>query len=137
MTGHARALGKVLSSPALSLCACFPDFVAKMSPSLTPNFMSTPPRHRRAGFTLIELLTVIAIIGILAAIIIPTVSTVREKAQRTVDASNLREIAKAAMIYASDNNDRLPDPPSCRSGSHHRGVARLSLARHSSRAMAC
>ena len=61
-------------------------------------------------FTLIELLTVIAIIGILAAIIIPTVGTVREKAQRTVDASNLREIAKAAMIYASDNNDRLPDP---------------------------
>ena len=72
--------------------------------------MSTPTRPRRAGFTLIELLTVIAIIGILAAIIIPTVGTVREKAQRTVDASNLREIAKAAMIYASDNNDRLPDP---------------------------
>ncbi len=72
--------------------------------------MTTPPRPARAGFTLIELLTVIAIIGILAAIIIPTVGTVREKAQRTVDASNLREIAKAAMIYASDNNDRLPDP---------------------------
>jgi prepilin-type N-terminal cleavage/methylation domain-containing protein len=67
-------------------------------------------QHSGAGFTLIELLTVIAIIGILAAIIIPTVGTVREKAQRTVDASNLREIAKAAMIYASDNNDRLPDP---------------------------
>ena len=73
--------------------------------------MSIPPRHHPgAGFTLIELLTVIAIIGILAAIIIPTVSTVREKAQRTVDANNLREIAKAAMIYAGDNNDRLPDP---------------------------
>jgi prepilin-type N-terminal cleavage/methylation domain-containing protein len=73
--------------------------------------MSTPPRHfPGAGFTLIELLTVIAIIGILAAIIIPTVGTVREKAQRTVDANNLREIAKAAMIYAGDNNDRLPDP---------------------------
>ena len=72
--------------------------------------MPTPPRHPTAGFTLIELLTVIAIIGILAAIIIPTVGTVREKAQRTVDASNLREIAKAAMIYAGDNNDRLPDP---------------------------
>lgn len=64
----------------------------------------------RAGFTLIELLTVIAIIGILASIIIPTVGLVREKAQRTVDANNLREIAKAALIYASDNQDRLPDP---------------------------
>ena len=71
-----------------------------------------PRLHRLAspGFTLIELLTVIAIIGILAAIIIPTVGKVRETAQRTVDANNLREIAKAAMIYAGDNNDRLPDP---------------------------
>jgi prepilin-type N-terminal cleavage/methylation domain-containing protein len=63
-----------------------------------------------AAFTLIELLTVIAIIGILAAILIPTIGAVREKAQRAVDANNLREIVKAAMIYAADNNDRLPDP---------------------------
>jgi len=68
------------------------------------------PRRRVAGFTLIELLTVIAIIGVLASIIIPTVGTVREKAQRTVDANNLRELAKAAMIYATDHQDRLPDP---------------------------
>jgi type II secretory pathway pseudopilin PulG len=59
---------------------------------------------------LIELLTVIAIIGILAAIIIPTVAKVRETAQRAVDANNLREIGKAAMIFAAENNDRLPDP---------------------------
>jgi type II secretory pathway pseudopilin PulG len=59
---------------------------------------------------LIELLTVIAIIGILLAIIIPTVTTVRERADRAVDANKLREILKAAQIYAGDNQDRLPDP---------------------------
>jgi prepilin-type N-terminal cleavage/methylation domain-containing protein len=69
-----------------------------------------PRRSPHAAFTLIELLTVIAIIGILAAIVIPTVGTVREKAQRAVDANSIREILKAAQIYAGENQDRLPDP---------------------------
>lgn len=69
--------------------------------------MRSSPRPR-AGFTLIELLTVIAIIGILAAILIPTVGKVRESARRTVDASNLREIGKACLIWANDNNERFP-----------------------------
>ena len=72
--------------------------------------MRITAKNKTVGFTLIELLTVIAIIGILAAIIIPTVGTVREKAQRAVDSNNIREVLKAAQIYAGDNNDRLPDP---------------------------
>jgi prepilin-type N-terminal cleavage/methylation domain-containing protein len=72
--------------------------------------MGLASRRTAAGFTLIELLTVIAIVGILAALIFPTVGKVRETAQRTVDANNLREIVKAAQLYAADNNDRLPDP---------------------------
>ncbi|HEY0943709.1 MAG TPA: prepilin-type N-terminal cleavage/methylation domain-containing protein, partial [Opitutaceae bacterium] len=70
--------------------------------------MRNPLRRPAAGFTLIELLTVIAIIGILAALIIPTVGIVQKKARRTTDGSNLRQIGQAALIYAQDNRDRLP-----------------------------
>ncbi|HLS28658.1 MAG TPA: type II secretion system protein [Opitutales bacterium] len=62
----------------------------------------------KQGFTLIELLTVIAIIGILASILIPTVGKVREQARRTVDGNNIRQIGTAALIYANDNREQLP-----------------------------
>lgn len=70
--------------------------------------MTKNTRRQNAGFTLIELLTVIAIIGILAAIIIPTVGNVQERARRTTDLSNIKQILQSAMVYANDNNERLP-----------------------------
>lgn len=69
---------------------------------------SVPARHPRAAFTLIELLTVIAIIGILAAILIPTVGKVREKARQSASISNLKQIAQALVLYASDNKGLAP-----------------------------
>lgn len=63
-------------------------------------------RPRRSGFTLIELLTVIAIIGILAAIIIPVVGKVRTSAKRSQGISNLRQVVLAGLSYAQDNRGR-------------------------------
>lgn len=56
------------------------------------------------AFTLIELLTVIAIIGILASILIPSISSVRERAKETSKLSNYRQMYIANTMYASDND---------------------------------
>ena len=53
-----------------------------MPTSIWTTFMPRPGSRRRAAFTIIELLTVIAVIGILAAILIPTVSSVRRSAAK-------------------------------------------------------
>jgi prepilin-type N-terminal cleavage/methylation domain-containing protein len=59
------------------------------------------------GFTLIELLTVIAIIAVLGAIIVPAVSRVRASAESTQCVSNLRTMQLANQMYASENKNKF------------------------------
>lgn len=65
-------------------------------------------RRRPAAFTLIELLTVIAVIGILAAIIIATVGRTRLTALQSRSLANLRQIGSAVQLHAADNRNQLP-----------------------------
>ena len=78
----------------------------------TPRQTSPVSRQAQRAFTLIELLSVIAIVGILAAILIPTLSHVREAARSSDCSSNLRQIGVAFQLYAADNRGLYPAPRS-------------------------
>src|SRR4029453_7672172 len=71
------------------------------------------PRRHRKGFSLTELLVVLGIIVLLIGILLPVISSARERSRRTGCMSNLRVMGRAVVMYANAFNGRLPNgnPP--------------------------
>jgi prepilin-type N-terminal cleavage/methylation domain-containing protein len=65
-------------------------------------------RPEPAAFTLIELLVVIAIIAILAAMLLPALSSSKEKARRLICLNNEKQLYLSLHMYCDDNNDNVP-----------------------------
>jgi prepilin-type N-terminal cleavage/methylation domain-containing protein/prepilin-type processing-associated H-X9-DG protein len=61
-------------------------------------------RGNRNGFTLVELMVVVAVVGILAALLLPTLSSAKAKAQRIQCVNNLHQLGVGLQIILQNNH---------------------------------
>jgi prepilin-type N-terminal cleavage/methylation domain-containing protein len=78
--------------------------------------------QRNSAFTLLELLAVIAIIGLLSAILIPALAKAKERSRRVVCKNNLHQFSIGLNVYANSNSQKLPSGRSDMSNSEHTPV---------------
>jgi prepilin-type N-terminal cleavage/methylation domain-containing protein len=65
--------------------------------------------NARRGFTLVEMVVVIAVVGVLAALLFPVLSKGKAKAKRTACMNNLRQINVGVRMYSDDSSDAAPN----------------------------
>ena len=65
-------------------------------------------KNNKRGFTLVEIMIVVAIIGVLAAIAVPSFMNARTKSIASSCVNNLRQIESAKDRYALDNSNAAP-----------------------------
>jgi prepilin-type N-terminal cleavage/methylation domain-containing protein len=71
--------------------------------------MKTTAPNYRAGFTLVEIMIVVAIIGLLAAIAIPSFMRARTKSQATACINNMRQIDSAVQQFCMETGKKAGD----------------------------
>ena len=67
-----------------------------------------------AGFTLVELLVVVAVIAVLAALGLPALASFFESGRRVQCQSRLANLGRGILLYAQDQELRLPSAPASR-----------------------
>jgi prepilin-type N-terminal cleavage/methylation domain-containing protein/prepilin-type processing-associated H-X9-DG protein len=82
----------------------------RSEPRRTVNGRNQRPRPRRA-FTLIEILVVVAIIALLVAVLLPSLSKAREQARITVCNTNLHDFGTSMHMYANNFPPYFPLEP--------------------------
>ncbi len=75
----------------------------------SPNLQTPQGRNYRRAFSLIELIVVMSITSLLAGLLLPALSSVREDARRVLCGSNQRQLGQAITMYGGSRRYQLPN----------------------------